>query len=61
MDTKGRLIAVFNLMQRIETKGESTLFLADCIRETASIINSLPDEPEQKEKPDDQGGESNAE
>lgn len=41
METKERLIAVFNLMQRIEVKGDSTLFLADCIRELANIINSM--------------------
>lgn len=44
---KDRLTAIFNLMQRIETKGESTLFMADCIRELANIINSMPDESEE--------------
>lgn len=46
---KNRLIAVFNLMQRIETKGDSTLFMADCIRELADIINNMPAESEVKE------------
>lgn len=39
-----RLIAIFNEMHRIETHGESTLMMADCIRELASIINLMPDE-----------------
>ena len=46
---KERLTAIFNLMQRIETKGDSTLFMADCIRELASVINSMPEESEVKD------------
>lgn len=46
---KDRLTAIFNLMQRIETHGDSTLFMADCMRELASVINSMPDESEDKE------------
>ncbi len=46
---KNRLTAIFNLMQRIETKGDSTLFMADCIRELANVINSIPEESEVKE------------
>lgn len=47
---KERLIAIFNLMQRIETKGDSTLFMADCIRELANVINSIPEESEVKDE-----------
>ena len=39
---KNRLIAIFNLLQKIETKGDSTLFMADCIRELANVINAMP-------------------
>ena len=46
---KDRLTAVFNLMKRIETYGESTLFMADCLRELATIINTMPEESEVKE------------
>lgn len=46
---KERLTAIFNVMQRIETRGESTLMMADCLRELANIINSLPTESEEKE------------
>lgn len=45
---KERLTTVFNVMQRIETHGDSTLMMADCIRELADIINSLPKESEAK-------------
>lgn len=45
---KDRLTAIFNLMQRIETRGDSTLFMADCVRELANIINSMPNESEEK-------------
>jgi len=48
---KERLTAIFNLMQRIETKGDSTLFMADCIRELANVINSMPDESAPAEQP----------
>lgn len=46
---KNRLTAIFNLMQKIETKGDSTVFMADCLRELANIINSMPDESEGKD------------
>lgn len=45
---RDKLIAIFNLMQRIETRGDSTLFIADCIRELANVINSIPEESEDK-------------
>lgn len=43
---KDRLIAVFNTLKMVETKGDSTLMLADCMRELAQIINSMPAEGE---------------
>lgn len=46
---KEKLIAVFNTLQKVETRGESTLMMADCLRELANIINSLPTESEEKE------------
>ena len=51
---KDKLIAIFNLMQRIETKGDSTLFMADCMRELANIINSMPEESAPAEQPVEQ-------
>lgn len=45
---KDKLIAVFNTLKMVETKGESTLYLADCMRELANIINSIPTENEVK-------------
>ena len=43
---KDRLIAVFNTLKMVETKGDSTLMLADCMRELVQIINSMPAEGE---------------
>lgn len=40
---KERLIDIFNLMQRIETHGDSTLMMADCIKQLANVINSIPE------------------
>lgn len=41
-----RLLAVFETMKTIETKGDSTVFMADCLREIVAIINSIPEEKE---------------
>ena len=41
---KEKLIAIFNLMQNIETHGNSTLLMADCIKELAVVIDSIPNE-----------------
>lgn len=43
---KEKLIAIFNTMQNIETHGNSTLLMADCIKELAVIIDSIPNEDE---------------
>ncbi len=45
---KDKLTAVFNTLKMVETRGESTLMMADCLRELASIINSIPEESEAK-------------
>lgn len=41
---KDRLVAIYNVFLQIETKGESTLMMADCIRELHSIIDILTKE-----------------
>ncbi len=41
---KDRLTAIFNTLKQIETKGDSTLMMADCLRELANVINSIPTE-----------------
>lgn len=46
---KDNLTAVFNTLKMVETHGDSTLIMADCLRELANIINSLPTESEEKE------------
>lgn len=45
-ETKKRLMGVFNLMQGVETHGESTCIMADCMRELINVINSIPEEKE---------------
>jgi hypothetical protein len=39
---KDKLMAIFNTMKMVETKGESTLIMADCMRELAKVINDIP-------------------
>lgn len=41
---KDRLTAVFNALQNIPTRGESTLIMADCLRELLAIIQDLDKE-----------------
>ena len=41
---KEKLIAIINTMQNIETHGNSTILMADCIKELANVINSIPEE-----------------
>ena len=36
-----RLTAIFNTLKEIETKGDSTLMMADCLRELTNVINSM--------------------
>ena len=43
---KDKLTALFTAMKQIETKGDSTVIMADCLREIVSIINSIPEEQE---------------
>ena len=43
---KDKLLVVFNTLKMVETKGDSTIILADCMRELANIINSVEDEKE---------------
>jgi len=39
-----KLIAIINTMQQIETHGNSTILMADCIKELAVVIDSIPNE-----------------
>lgn len=41
---KEKLIAIINTMQQIETHGNSTILMADCIKELAVVIDSIPNE-----------------
>lgn len=47
-----QLLAIFNTLKLVETRGESTLMLGDCMRELAKIINNMPNE-EAKEETND--------
>lgn len=41
---KDRLTAIFNMLKQVETKGDSTVIMADCLRAIADLANSIPDE-----------------
>ena len=47
---KNKLIKLYNTMLCIETKGESTKLMADCLRYLGSLVNEA-DKPEVKETP----------
>lgn len=46
---KQQLIDIFELMRKIETKGDSTIYMADCLRALVGVINSIPQEKESEE------------
>ena len=46
---KEMLIRIYNTMLLIETRGDSTLMMADCLRGLQAIINA-PEEEKKEEK-----------
>ncbi len=61
MNSKKHLINIFDVLAKVETKGESTLILADCRRSLAGIIQQMPDEeePEQPAEPEGKNKKGN--
>ena len=43
------LMQIFNALNRIETKGENTLIMADCLRALAEVIKQEGESNEAKE------------
>lgn len=43
---KTQLTQIFNTLKMVETRGDSTVTMADCLRALADIINSMPDSDE---------------
>lgn len=50
MNCREKLINIQNALGNIETKGESTLILADCRRLLAQTIPEIPDEKPKTKK-----------
>lgn len=50
---RDRLAQIFNALQNVETKGQSTLILADCMRELLNIIQEMDKETKEDEQRDD--------
>lgn len=48
---RDRLAQIFNALQNVETKGQSTLILADCMRELLKIVQEM--DKAEKEKADE--------
>lgn len=44
---KNKLIQLKNTLGMIETKGESTLIMADCMRFISQLIEEVPEEVQQ--------------
>lgn len=49
---RDRLANVFNALQNVETKGQSTLIVADCMRELLAIIQEMDKEAQDEVKKD---------
>lgn len=43
------LMQIYNALNRVETKGESTLIMADCLRALAEVIKQEGESNEAKE------------
>lgn len=43
---KENLTKVFNTLRLIETKGDNTVLMADCLKALAGIISNIPEEKE---------------
>lgn len=43
-----QLIDIFELMRKVETKGDSTIYMADCLRALVGVINSMTTESEEE-------------
>lgn len=44
MTIKEVLISILNMLTQIETKGQSTLMMADCIQALDQLVSKIPDE-----------------
>ena len=44
MNMKEVLISILNVLTQIETKGQGTLMMADCIQALDQLVNKIPDE-----------------
>lgn len=44
MSMKEVLISILNVLTQIETKGQGTLMMADCIQALDQLINKIPGE-----------------
>lgn len=44
MDVKETLINILNALTQVETKGQGTLIMADCITTLNQVINQIPNE-----------------
>ena len=46
---RDRLAQIFNALRNVETKGDSTMILADCMRELLSIVQEMDKETQEEE------------
>lgn len=49
MGIKETLINILNVLTQIETKGQNTLMMADCIQALNQVINQIPNEVQESE------------
>lgn len=49
---RDKLAQIFNALQNVETKGQSTLILADCMRELLSIVQEMDKETKDEQRDD---------
>lgn len=47
---KEKLILIFNNLKMIETKGDSTVLMADCLKALVGFIQEMPDDTEETDE-----------
>ena len=47
---KEKLILIFNNLKMVETKGDSTVLMADCLKALVAFIQEMPDDTEETDE-----------
>lgn len=46
---KEQLVGIFNTLKMVETRGDSSILMADCLRAMAQVISTIPEKEDKEE------------